>query len=439
MLRTSLAVAAGKAARVVSRLRGGGSALPGLVAERVDPDFLTHALADLPHGIVVVTGTNGKTTTTKMLVAILRQHGRKVFTNPTGSNFTRGVISSMLGELKLSGRLEADMAVLELDEAHALKFAAAVKPTHALLLNVARDQLDRFAEIDHTAKLLAQLAEQTTTGVVLNIDDSFVSRIAGRVAGGVEVRYFGVDPSIADRLPELQEADVRFEDDFAPPVPTATDGLLKPNDDRSFEVRFGDAAGGADNVGPLELKQRGLAAMINATAATTTARLLLGKDFRADRAVTALQKVAPPFGRGEVIDADGAPLELVLVKNPAGFTVALGTYGNTPVITMVAINDNYADGRDVSWLYDVSFESLRAKGVALTSGVRAYDMALRLKYDDVAVAEVEPDLDIALERFLTAYKDEPKRIFCTYTAMMALRRDLAARYGLADFGEDAQS
>ena len=106
---------------------------------------------------------------------------------------------------------------------------------------------------------------------------------------------------------------------------------------------------------------------------------------------------------------------------------------------MVAINDNYADGRDVSWLYDVSFESLRAKGVALTSGVRAYDMALRLKYDDVAVAEVEPDLDVALERFLTAYKDESKRIFCTYTAMMTLRRDLAARYGLANFGEDAQA
>jgi len=433
-----VAVAAGKAARVASRLRGGGSALPGLVAERVDPAFLTHALADLPHGIVVVTGTNGKTTTTKMLVAILRQHGRKVFTNPTGSNFTRGVISSMLGELKLSGRLETDMAVLELDEAHALKFAAAVKPTHSLLLNVARDQLDRFAEIDQTAKLLAQLAEQTTTGVVLNVNDSFVSRIAGHVPAGVKVAYFGVDPSIADRLPELQEADVRFEDDFAPPAATATDGLLKPKDDRTFEVRFGDAADGADNVGPLELKQRGLAAMINATAAATTAKLLLGNDFRADRAVTALETVTPPFGRGEVIDADGQPLELVLVKNPAGFTVALGTYGSTPVTTMVAINDNYADGRDVSWLYDVSFESLRDKGVALTSGVRAYDMALRLKYDDVAVAEVQPDLDLALKRFLTAYKDEPKRIFCTYTAMMTLRRDLAARYGLANFGEDAQ-
>jgi len=433
VLRTSVAVAAGKVARAATRLRGGGSAMPGLVVERVDPRFLTHALADLPRGVVVVTGTNGKTTTTKMLVAILREHGLTVFTNPTGSNFTRGVISSMLAEIPLSGRLKADIAVLELDEAHALKFAAAVKPTHSLLLNVARDQLDRFAEIDHTAKLLAQLAEQTTTSVVLNIDDSFVARIAGRVPEGVAVTYFGVDPAIADRLPELQEADVRFEDEFTPPRPTEADGLLMPHDERSFEVRFGPTG----RVGPMVLRQRGLAAMINATAATSTARVLLANEFRDVDAVAALERVTPPFGRGEVIDAGGQPLELVLVKNPAGFTVALGTYGSAPVTTMVAINDNYADGRDVSWLYDVSFESLRDKGVALTSGVRAYDMALRLKYDDVAVAGVEPDLEVALERFLTAYKDEPKRIFCTYTAMMTLRRDLAARYGLAKFGEDA--
>jgi UDP-N-acetylmuramyl tripeptide synthase len=429
-----VAVTAGKMARVASRLRGGGSALPGLVVERLDPRFLTHALADLSRGVVVVTGTNGKTTTTKMLVAILREHGLTVFSNPTGSNFTRGVISSMVAEITLSGQLKADIAVLELDEAHALKFAAEVKPTHALLLNVARDQLDRFAEIDHTARLLAELAEQTTIGVVLNLNDSFVSRIAGRVRTGVSVTYFGVDPSIADRLPELQEADVRFEDDFTPPKPTAADGLLKPHDERSFEVRFGSA----DRVGPMVLKQRGLAAMINATAATSAARALLGDEFRKGVAVAALERVEPPFGRGEVIDADGQPLELVLVKNPAGFTVALSTYGNTPVTTMVAINDNYADGRDVSWLYDVSFKSLRGKGVALTCGVRAYDMALRLQYDEVAVARVEPDLDVALERFLTAYKDEPKRIFCTYTAMMTLRRNLAARYGLANFGEEPQ-
>lgn len=442
MLRTTAAVVAGKAARAASRLRGGGSALPGLVAERVDPGFLAHALADVPGGIVVVTGTNGKTTTTKMLVAVLRAHGRTVFTNPTGSNFTRGVISSMLGELSLRGRLAADMAVLELDEAHALKFAAAVRPTHALLLNVARDQLDRFAEIDHTAQLLASLAEQATTGVVLNLDDSFVSRIRDRVGDGVAVRYFGVDASIADRLPELQEQDVRFEDDFVPPVAGPEDGLLKPSDERTFEVLFGagasgDGGPGSGTVGPLELQQRGLAAMINATAATATARMLLGDAFDPAAAASALRAVTPPFGRGEVVMVDGQPLELVLVKNPAGFTVALGTYGSTPVATMIAINDNYADGRDVSWLYDVSFDSLRERGVTMTSGVRGYDMALRLQYDDVPVARVEPDLDAALDAFLAEHPDEPKRIFCTYTAMMALRRTLAARYDLPDIGEEA--
>ena len=435
MLRTTAAVVAGKAARAASRLRGGGSALPGLVAERVDPGFLTQALRDVRGGIVVVSGTNGKTTTTKMLVAVLRAHGRTVFTNPTGSNFTRGVISSMLGELPLSGRLAADMAVLELDEAHALRFADAVKPTHALLLNVARDQLDRFAEIDHTAQLLASLAEQTTTGVVLNIDDSFIARIRDRVAPGVTVTWFGVDASIADRLPELQEQDVRFEDDFTLPVAGPDDGLLKPADERTFSILFGE--NGSASVGPLELQQRGLAAMINATAATTAARALLGDAFDPAVAADALRAVTPPFGRGEVVMVDGQPLELVLVKNPAGFTVALGTYGSTPVATMVAINDNYADGRDVSWLYDVSFESLRERGVALTSGVRAYDMALRLQYDDVPVDAVEADLDRALDAFLAGHPDEPKRIFCTYTAMMALRRTLAARYDLPDIGEEA--
>ena len=430
-LRNTIAVVAGKAARVGARVRGGGSALPGLVAETVDPGFLARALSEVRGGIVVVTGTNGKTTTTKMLVALLRAHGKRVFTNPTGSNFTRGVISSMLPELGRSGRLDTDMAVLELDEAHALRFAAAVAPTHALLLNVARDQLDRFAEIDHTAALLEQLAGCTTSGVVLNRDDSFVARIAATLRLGVTVRWFGVHAAIADRLPELLEQDVRFGDDFTAPPATADDGLLRPVDDRAFDVVFGD-----DPVGPVTLRQRGLAAMINATAATTTARLLLGGAFDPATAVTALAAVNPPFGRGETVMIDGQPLELFLVKNPAGFTVALGTYTSTPVATMIAINDNDADGRDVSWLYDVDFSSLRARGVAWTSGVRAWDMALRLEYDDVAVEQVEPDLTRALDAFVAAYHDEPKRLFCTYTAMMALRRTLAARHGLAGFGEE---
>lgn len=437
MLRTTAAVLAGKGARVATRLRGGGSALPGLVVEKIDPQFLAHALSALPRGIVVVSGTNGKTTTTKMLVALLRAHGLRVFTNPTGSNFTRGVISSVLGDASVTGAIDADIAVLELDEAHSLHFAKVVKPTHALLLNVARDQLDRFAEIDYTAKLLGQLAAQTTSGLVLNRDDSFIARIAPTLSDEVEVSYFGVDETIADRLGELMEADVRSDDDFVAPNVQATDGLLRPLDDRQFLVTFADRADGGANVGPMALRQRGLAAMINATAATAMARRLLGQEFDSATAAKALEAVQPPFGRGEVVDVDGQPLELVLVKNPAGFTVALSTYGSTPVASMVAINDNYADGRDVSWLYDVNFASLREKGVEVTSGVRAYDMALRLAYDGVEVRNVEPDLTKALDSFLAAHPNEPKRIFCTYTAMMALRRTLAERYDLPDFGEDA--
>lgn len=422
---------------MLARLRGGGSALPGLVVERIDPRFLGHALSDVEQ-IVVVSGTNGKTTTTRMLVAVLRAHGKKVLTNPTGSNFTRGVISSVLEQVPANGRVEADIAVLELDEAHSLRFAAVVAPTHALLLNVARDQLDRFAEIDYTADLLRRLGCAASFAVVLNRDDPFIAQIASDLK--VAVRYFGVHPSMADRLTELREADVRFEDEFAVPELGQADGLLRPRETdtagtQQFTVEF---AGGQD-VGPIHLRQRGLAAMINATAATTMARSLLDDDFDAARTAHALSRVAPPFGRGEVIDVGGGrTLELVLVKNPAGFTVALGAYDSAPVATMIAINDNTADGRDVSWLYDVSFASLADQGVSIVSGQRAYDMALRLDYDGVRTNRVVPQLEPALDAFLGAHPEEPLRIFCTYTAMMSLRRVLASRYDLSAFGEEGQ-
>ena len=292
MLRTTAAIVAGKTARVAARVRGGGSAMPGLVAEWIDPQFLAHALSGLTNGIVVVTGTNGKTTTTKMLAAILRAHGKRVFSNPTGSNFTRGVISAMLGDLPLNGRLEADVAVLELDEWHALQFAKVVRPTHSLLLNVARDQLDRFAEIDMTAKLLGSLASMTSTGVVRNRDDSFVARLdESQFRPGVTTRWFGIDPAVADDLPPLHEVDARFDDAFAPPEPSPDDGMLHPKGPAEFRIDFGP-----ETVGPLVLKQRGLAAMINATAAATTARLMLGEAFRPAVADEALRAVLRPSG-----------------------------------------------------------------------------------------------------------------------------------------------
>ena len=148
-------VAAGRFVRFASRVtKHGGSALPGKVVEQIDPGFLTRTLGQLPLGVVLVSGTNGKTTTTRMVASMLSDSGLKVFTNPTGSNFVRGVVSALLTEVTLGGKLDADIAVLELDEAYAVHFVKQVKPRYALLLNVMRDQLDRFGEIDTTAKLL---------------------------------------------------------------------------------------------------------------------------------------------------------------------------------------------------------------------------------------------------------------------------------------------
>ena len=189
----------GKAVRAASRLaHGGGSAFPGKIVERIDPQFLARTLQQLPLGVVLVSGTNGKTTTTRMVASMLESLGLKVFTNPTGSNFTRGVVSSLLAEVSLGGKLDADIAVLELDEAYAVHFVKQVQPDYCLLLNVMRDQLDRFGEIDNTARLLSKAAEATTGTVVLNREDPRIARLAdvAHTEDGVEVRYFGLDGSL---------------------------------------------------------------------------------------------------------------------------------------------------------------------------------------------------------------------------------------------------
>ena len=185
----------GKAVRKAARLaHSGGSAFPGKIAETIDPGFLARTLGQLPLGVVLVSGTNGKTTTTRMVANVLENLGLKVFTNPTGSNFTRGVVSALLDRVTLGGRLDADIAVLELDEAYAVHFVRQVKPRYCLLLNVMRDQLDRFGEIDNnTARLLSSVAEVTTGTVVLNREDPRIAALADVAPATASVRYFGLD------------------------------------------------------------------------------------------------------------------------------------------------------------------------------------------------------------------------------------------------------
>lgn len=413
----------GKGIQKAMRLRGGGSALPGLVVEKLDPAFLSRTLDGLPYGVVVISGTNGKTTTTKMVTQLLRKHGLKVFTNPSGSNFTRGIVASLLKHIDDDGKLDADIAVLELDEAHAVHFVREVAPRYALILNVLRDQLDRFGEIDYTARLLGKVVARTTDGVVLNREDALVRALATDIPKEKKIQYFGLNENLRKRFPSDAEMHGGVAQKITLPHPHRGDVILEKLTGHTATFAFGTKT--QPNV---KLKLDGIYNVVNAAAGLTLVRMILGT--RADDAVllSELSEVRPAFGRGEAIQVDGHPLEIVLVKNPSGFRLALESYAKRPASTMVAINDNYADGRDMSWLWDVDFESL-APTVAMVSGVRAYDMALRLQYDNVDVTRVTPDISAALTSFLKQTTG-PRRIFCTYTAMLAIRRELQKTHEL---------
>ena len=422
-MRSRLTVALGRTARLAARVRGGGSggtAFPGLVMERTDPGFLERTLSRLPRGVIVVSGTNGKTTTTKMVVQLLREQGLKVFTNRTGSNFVRGVLAALLTDVDAAGNLDADIAVLELDEAHAVHFVAQIRPRACLLLNVMRDQLDRFGEIDYTASLLHSIAKATSDVVVLNGDDprlaapAFLEDVTARVVS------FGAGEDLRSLF--LSDDDLRTglaspRDRGEGPGPRVT---LEAINGQRATVRVDGTSHEVDFAIP------GVHNLLNACAALGVVLEVLGEDADLPGLLATLGTVQAAFGRGEVLTLDGRPVQLSLVKNPAGFRMGLlsaAAQAQAGEVVVVAINDEYADGRDMSWLWDVDFTALRANGVAVITGVRAWDMALRLRYDDVEVTDVEPDLRkaVALMRRAATDADRPMRIFTTYTAMLALR------------------
>ena len=477
--RNTLTLALGHGARAASRLRGsGGSAFPGLVMEKADPHFMARALAPLPYGVVLVSGTNGKTTTTRMVVELLRGQGLKVFTNPTGSNFTRGVVAALLGAMPLNGRLDADVAVLELDEAHATHFVRTVKPRAALLLNVMRDQLDRFGEIDYTASLLHKVARATTGTVVLNADDPRLAAPSFRADLRADVRGFAVSPQLRsvflsdDELHDSldgctlgqpkKDAEAKADTKVEPTTetepateapldsvkepgqgePDTADSPAKPAEKlaqpleivATLEEMSGrhaviDLAGHRHEV---DFAIPGAHNILNATAAMGLVKELLGERTNEAALAASAAKVTAAFGRGELLSIDGQEVELGLVKNPAGFRMSLlsaaAVRSQQPPLIMIAINDQYADGRDMSWLWDVDFTPLKQAGVSIVTGVRATDMALRLSYDDVAVGKVEANLSQALAQLVKLSREQhrPIRILSTYTAMLELRSLLAS-------------
>ena len=450
-LRLVLAVWAGKLAMWLSRIlgRGSGSSLPGVVALRVYPGVLAQLADQIREGIILVTGTNGKTTTSNMLADIMAGEGARVVDNRKGANLITGVTASLVRSASLSGRLTKDWAVLEVDEAAFPGVYGQVNPQIVVVTNFFRDQLDRYGELDTTVRLVREaVAGQKGVQLVLNADDPLVAGFA-RVAKMVPV-YYGLGPHRDTAAAVTGAKEARF-------CPQCGDelsyryyhysqlgdytcnhcGFARPLPHLEVVDAFDhlDTTGGTVVYQGVKTKMvlptGGLHNLYNAMAALTAAAVT---GVSPTEGVEHLREYSVATGRMERFVHRGRPVLLNLVKNPAGFNrglamMAKATGGRD---VLIAINDNDADGRDVSWLWDVDFEILGQEHAAynyfICAGQRGGDMAVRLKYAGVPVEKIqlEGDLEQAVELAL-AGGGERVFLLATYTALWPVEKYLHKR------------
>ncbi|HWS50966.1 MAG TPA: MurT ligase domain-containing protein [Microbacterium sp.] len=415
-IRYVFPVMAGKLARFATRLRGGGSAFPGYLTNRLAPSLLPTLADQFRYGVVFVLGSNGKTTTTHMISEVLRAHGLTVFTNPTGANLPQGVTSALLADATLTGRIRADVAVLEVDEGYAAELADQLSPAVILSLNVQVDQLYRFYETERVADMMLDASTRASGHVVVNRDDPYLSKIDTSTMRG-EVSFFGVSPELvaASAHGLANAADTRsgntgtLERDAFAEV-TSAHG-------RDITVRVG----GTD--AEITLPARGLHYAADAAAALTVAARVLGEEFSVDRAATGFSRMAPAYGRGEVIplrrNPSGEQVEFVMFKNAPSLQMNLDALEGAPERALIAIDEGTPD---VSWLYDVDFDALPR--VDVVTGEKAYQLALCLEHAGVDIGVVEPDMEkaVALMRALEPAPSGRQTWFVNYELMMIGRK-----------------
>jgi lipid II isoglutaminyl synthase (glutamine-hydrolysing) len=460
--RLSAAVLAARAAQFASRTlkRGGGTTYPGVLARSVDPKVLLKLSRKLARGSVAITGTNGKTTTTRMVSKILQTAGVEAVNNSTGANLVTGVTAALVSDSSLLGRPAAEMGLFEVDEASVPKVASEAEIFLLAVLNLFRDQLDRYGELAYTAKVIASAFPDLPSDgtVVLNADDPLVASL-GR--GAKRPVYFGVeDPTfdtgtlqhIADSKDcpvcgtELRYDAVYFGHvgvyrcpncSFARPEPVYKATRVRTDGPRGTNFLLTTPEG--------EYEARvGLPGLYNVYNALAAAAVAGEAGVRAEAILRGLAEFGGAFGRVERVQAGEKEVFLLLIKNPVGFNEILRTFVASPAgeagatsarHVLIAINDNHADGRDVSWLWDVDFEMLantrendpEEDPVGFyVSGIRAQDMAVRLKYAELPVRNVRPDRRAALLNALDATPpDETLYVLPTYTAMLELRQVLS--------------
>jgi UDP-N-acetylmuramoylalanine-D-glutamate ligase len=412
-------VLVGRAVRAVTRARGGGSALPGFIVNKMAPGFIKNVVAQFEYGIVFVLGSNGKSTTTHMLTEVLRGHGLTVFTNPSGANLPQGISSALLSEVSVTGKLKADIGILEVDEAFALELSKTLLPSTILMLNVQVDQLYRFFETEVVADMMLDTAAVATSHVISNRDDAYLSKIgeildANAAAGASvpDVTYFGASPKlVASSAHGLFNATNHRE--------KASNASI----DALAELESWDSTGASIRVGAetarIALPAKGLHYGIDAAAALATAAQVLGTAFDLAKATDAFSAMTPAYGRGELLDFGDEKVEFVMFKNAASLQLNLDALPAAPEQVMVAIDEGTPD---VSWLYDIDFAQL--DHVDVLTGAKAWQFALRLEHEGIPVGTIEPDLKKAIElmRALPAPTTGHKTWVVNYEQMMLARK-----------------
>lgn len=424
-LRTTAAVLVGRAVRVAARLRGGGSAIPGNIALKIDPGFLERTIARIPDGVVAVSGSNGKSTTTNMLAAIIRAHGLSVFTNPSGGNLPQGIASALLSEVSAGGHLrDVDIAILEVDEGYGTRLAELLKPRTVLLLNIQIDQLNRYHEPDRVAQMLARVAAASTEGLILNREDNFLVDLDARIpAGGRTVSFFGGLPELVEPASHGVASADRFDESTAAPGSRhAAVEVVALNGARAT-LAIESATDAAAPVTEVEVRlpARGLHYALDAAGAAAAARSVLGTRFRPELVGSALATLETVYGRGELLAVEGEQIEIIMMKNPASLQLNLDSLEEAPEQVFLAVDEGTPDP---SWIWDIDFSALdHVDGI---TGSKAWQFAVRLGYLGIPVGSVDLDVRAALKAFLALPKPSKghKVMILNYEQMMGIRKIL---------------
>ena len=437
----------------VSRLRGGGaSSAPGKVLLRLEPDAIGSLGARLSRGSVLVSATNGKTTTSAILTAILERAGVSLVNNQTGANMAGGIASTLLAAARPGGRIAGELGLFEVDELWLDSLAAQLHPRAILLGNLFRDQLDRYGELETIADRWAAAVHTgpaRDSTLVLNADDPAIADL-GRERDA-PVLYFGVEDDSLALAGMAHAADAKhcrrcgapyvFDAIYlghlghyhcpscgqTRPAPTVTATRVRLQGVRAASFTLQTPVGEAE----VALALPGLYNVYNALAAATLATAL---EVGLPEIVAGLQATKAAFGRAETVHVGGREMRILLVKNPAGANEVLRTLALEPGEhdLLGVLNDRIADGRDVSWIWDADFELLATRVRRFTcSGTRAAELAVRLKYAGVEPSriEVQADLPRALAQAARSAGPGADALYAlpTYTAMLALRKLLVAR------------